>query len=1067
LLLAIVICVSSPIGALASDVVEINIANPPAAGEGFVLDPQHAVLTITKNGEYRIYGATKKRRVEIAPEIIATITLSGVNIDSTLYRGASSINVNRAALTLLLSGENRLQSLGGPAINLTDGSRLTIDSAEASGSSSGALSASGFSCIGADSTSHYITIDGGTVTASGSGVGIGASRYSAKASVTINGGVVTAKGGGTYAGISGGGGGSVTINGGVVTAIGGSNSNDTWGGAGIGGSSGVTGGSITINGGVITATGGGLDAPNGMAAGIGCGSGTRDGLGNIIITGGTITTGLIRPGRGGWVSSVGATITGGSVKASIIEPYAANGGGKVYLSTLTLESDTGVAVAGAPVTDGVIGGSHCAQTPDESQGVYGIEDVVTDSEGKVYFYLPATSGPERLALTADGRNYGSFFKREAKNGNSATLTPIMDDIDEYDPAAGGSGGGDEATGGGGGCDTGAGAGALAAMAALAVPTRVWRAKKQGVSEQRTPAAAQRSFIERFSETVKRMGGMKNFSSSARKVRAILFVMVLICAAAAQTAYTAEQIDIANPSEGGDGFFFDFDDDVLHITGDGEYLLTGATSYIQLRIDDGVTATVILSGVSVDLSGVTASKYACPLEIGKASAVTLLLSGENTIKAGTERAGIEAAAGARLLIDSMAVSGSSDGVLAVAATGGVQAVISGDDVTIAGGAVTVTGGQRAVSGGNITITGGAVTATGGQQAVFGGNIAITGGEVTAAGGQQAILGGSVTFWGQAIYDGSVTISGGEVTANGGYGGAAISGGSVTITEGIITTVGSRGIYSEGGSVDISGGEVKCTDFGYAIYADAVSISGGSVSAITPVSGAAITIGIRSVNKDKGVSISGGTVSIYSWYGIECWGQLTISGGTITIAAKAEGRGIYLPNDERHLKIIGGSVKVSSISGFHNWRYLSTLTLESDTGVAIAGAPVTDGIIGGARCAQTPDESQGVYGIEDVVTDSEGKVYFYLPATSGPERLALTAGGRNYGSFFKREAKDGNSATLTPIMDDIDEYDPAAGGSGGGDEATGGGGGCDAGAGALGALAALAALARAWRAKEPLI
>ena len=116
-----------------------------------------------------------------------------------------------------------------------------------------------------------ITINGGTVNATGGeyAAGIGGGFDGAKGGshegITITGGTVTATGGREAAGIGGGytgNGGEVTISGGVVTAIGGKN------GAGIGGGVTANGGIVTINGGTVTATGGGT-----QAAGIGKGNG--------------------------------------------------------------------------------------------------------------------------------------------------------------------------------------------------------------------------------------------------------------------------------------------------------------------------------------------------------------------------------------------------------------------------------------------------------------------------------------------------------------------------------------------------------------------------------------------------------------------------------------------------------------------------------------------------------------------------------------------------------------------------------------------------------------------------
>ena len=130
--------------------------------------------------------------------------------------------------------------------------------------------------------STMVTINGGTVTATGykSGAGIGGGYHNKGGTVIINDGTVTATGSDGGAGIGGGGtsvntggdGGTTTINGGTVIATG------VNGGAGIGGGNRGAGGRTIINGGSVTATGGeALDWSTspatvlGTAAGIGSG----------------------------------------------------------------------------------------------------------------------------------------------------------------------------------------------------------------------------------------------------------------------------------------------------------------------------------------------------------------------------------------------------------------------------------------------------------------------------------------------------------------------------------------------------------------------------------------------------------------------------------------------------------------------------------------------------------------------------------------------------------------------------------------------------------------------------
>ena len=180
---------------------------------------------------------------------------------------------------------------------------------------------------GDDSGIYGITISGGTVIAQGGeyGAGIGTGDEAGANSsdaILIKGGTVTATGGPKGAGIGGGNESespAVTIDGGVVTANG--TGTQYAGGAGIGGGDEYPqGGKITINDGTVTAKGGGI-----AAAGIGgggatngsfasCGHGNKGG--EVEITGGKVTviSNTFGAGIGGGYKAVrgAVTISGGN-----------------------------------------------------------------------------------------------------------------------------------------------------------------------------------------------------------------------------------------------------------------------------------------------------------------------------------------------------------------------------------------------------------------------------------------------------------------------------------------------------------------------------------------------------------------------------------------------------------------------------------------------------------------------------------------------------------------------------------------------------------------------------------
>jgi hypothetical protein len=200
----------------------------------------------------------------------------------------------------------------------------------------------------------------------------------------------------------------LTIRGtGSLTANGGNN------GAGIGGSSGQGAGKITILGGTVTANGGGEWGASGI------GGGFNANVGSVTISGGTVTA-----NRGGsYAPGIGCddvTITGGSVKGYIhVQPK--NGTGtEVFLNILQVGDDPSVG-DGISVTAGSINGVMCDATTPPATGAYGIRDVKTRDGGKVYFYLPKTTGDEWVKLEADDREYGRNYTREANHNNDQTL----------------------------------------------------------------------------------------------------------------------------------------------------------------------------------------------------------------------------------------------------------------------------------------------------------------------------------------------------------------------------------------------------------------------------------------------------------------------------------------------------------------------------------------------------------------------------------------------------------------------------------------------------------------------
>ncbi len=371
-------------------------------------DAENDVITV-KNGANLIFHSAdgcgaenpSKTRIYVEKDAKATLTLDGVYINVS-DKAVSPLEIaegSTGAVSVVLKGSNVLtagEKAAGIQKNGTAHGTLTISGSgalTAQGGKYGAGIGSGYEKAGSNisisggevmATGGYggagigggmygtgisITISGGTVTTTGGngGAGIGSGYHESASNISISGGTVIAKGGYNGAGIGGGkngAGSSITISGGMVTTTGGAY------GAGIGGGYYGVGSNITISGGTVTATGGS------WGAGIGGGD-SRDGN-DISISGGTVTaTGRgtksdIGGGSGGSTGKV--TITGGSVKTTKgVLTGVTNGTDTVYYTEVDLSEEYG---AEAAVTD-------------VGETAYGMKDVMTDADGKIYMYLPA------------------------------------------------------------------------------------------------------------------------------------------------------------------------------------------------------------------------------------------------------------------------------------------------------------------------------------------------------------------------------------------------------------------------------------------------------------------------------------------------------------------------------------------------------------------------------------------------------------------------------------------------------------------------------------------------------
>ena len=247
--------------------------------------------------------------------------------------------------------------------------------------------------------------------------------------------------------------------------------------------------------------------------------------------------------------------------------------------------------------------------------------------------------------------------------------------------------------------------------------------------------------------------------------------------------------------------------------------TAATANtVTITAAEKQTANITLKDVNIDVSGTgsyAAAGSAAVSAEGKGS-VTIELDGENTVRSGYLRAGVEKNNDGSLTITAADDNGSLDahgGQYGAGIGGGNYG--SGSSITISGGEVTAEGGY-----------GGA--GIGGGFKGSGSNITVSSGEVKAQGGN----GGAGIGGGNDGSGSSITVSGGEVTANGGYGGAGIGSG--------------WGFANQGSDITISGGEVNATGGklgagiggGHGGRGSNITLSGGMTKAVSGNAGAGI-------------------------------------------------------------------------------------------------------------------------------------------------------------------------------------------------------------------------------------
>ena len=291
---------------------------------------------------------------------------------------------------------------------------------------------------------------------------------------------------------------------------------------------------------------------------------------------------------------------------------------------------------------------------------------------------------------------------------------------------------------------------------------------------------------------------------------------------------------------GTDWTYDSDANTLTFNNSGTYTVTGDGTETQEKIvvAHNFEGTITINNININVSSKLRD---CAFEVNNTATLTLNLKGENILKSGYGRAGLEfsnATTKSSLTITSdsngkLTTTGGSDSAGIGGKLGSLDSYSGGNHITINSGTVIATagGGAAGIGGGrwgngeNITINGGVVIATSDNGAGIGSgmdgnaeNITITGGKIIATSNNGAGIGNG----GNSGTAKKITISGGIVIAKA-TSGAGIGGGKFGISDGITisggTVTASGGTHGIGGqynaehkNIVITGGSVKANRIG---------------------------------------------------------------------------------------------------------------------------------------------------------------------------------------------------------------------------------------------------------------
>lgn len=387
----------------------------------------------------------------------------------------------------------------------------------------------------------------------------------------------------------------------------------------------------------------------------------------------------------------------------------------------------------------------------------------------------------------------------------------------------------------------------------------------------------------------------------------LSLLPMSALAAETTATTEGGLTVSGGEAGTD---YTYQNNTLTVLTTTALTVSGETTKDKIVVSGGVTANLILDGVSITFNDGTANSGdkteenagTCALSLGEGSILNLTLADENTLQSGAGRAGIFVPQNSTLTIN-------GEGTLNV--TGGnLAAGIGGDlwhnagTINIKNGSINATGGSNAAA-----IGGGHANDGEGLDHPYGGfqSISITGGTVNATTtGNAAAIGTGV--WSKQAGTISIANSIVSATTDGTAGNcAAIGRGytsndaqaiTVSITNSIVTATNAVG---KGDSIS-SGGDSDVT-----INNSIVSVSAGSDSAGSPtLSGSYSVLENQSLNIPAGSTLTLAEGAVLTNTGI------IVNSGTITGDGSIQNDGTMYNIGEGKIDIIPTGTPIEDIT-----------------------------------------------------------------------------------------------------------------------------------------------------------